>query len=194
MDYSWLVGHPDKRLLIESTKLSNVFVESKLPQFLIDTKSSSKWKALYWYDSHTISFQKRYLSCDDNEEFINIILHELGHSTSKYTNRWERILANSYFNINQAKMLEEQIAEILSLIFRFTLFGTAKGSNLKQFVDYMTMCKSKYKVPWGEIESAIQSILTEDEIEKAMIWSGIVRNYLVKKSIVQIKEGVFNGE
>ena len=194
MDCSWMNEYPEKRYTVESIRLNNVFNSSKLPEFSIDPQCSKKWEALYWYDSHTVTVQKRALKTSDDERFINIILHELGHSTSKYTNRWERIIGNSAFNIKQAKMLEEQIAEILSLIFRFTLFDTSRGSNVKQFNDYMILCRSKYKIPWGEIDNAIKSILMEEEIEKALMWSGVVRRYIARHSIADIKEGVFNGE
>ncbi len=193
MDCSWITEYPEKKSKIESINIGSVFKENNFPEFMIDPVISKSWLALYWFEEHKVTVQKQLLKTGDDERFINIILHELGHSTSKYTNRWNRIMANCSFNFKQAKMLEEQIAETLSLIFRFTLFDTSRGSNVTQFNDYMFCHKSSYKIPWGEIDNAISSLVVNSELDKALTWSEVVRKYIVRHSIAEVTEGVFNG-
>lgn len=193
MDYSWMIDFPQKKSLLESVNISSLFFESKLPYFTLDPINSKKWLALYWFDEHKVTIQKQLLKNHDEDECINVILHELGHSTTKYTNRWNRLIANSGLQMNQVKMLEEQIAEILALIFRFTLFGTAKGTNIKQFKEYMFKFKSKYAIPWEEVDNAIRSLVVGCQQENALVWSDVVRKYIVRHSIADVKGGIFNG-
>jgi len=187
----WLREYPERVCSLDLVNMDNTF--KSMPVFQVTDRMNVQHLAEYDFVAKTISFRPDHLKVMTEERFINALLHEMGHYTSALTNRWERIWANAGLRrIDSIKATEEQIAETLALIFHLTVFDYNRSCNLRAYNDYMILNKSDFSLPWGEIELAVKEIISEDLLDNALFWTVKVRNYIAKRSLITIKDGVFN--
>jgi hypothetical protein len=195
MNSEWLHDFPEKKTLIDSLGIYSMFRKDLLPKFMIDEAMSNKYAGLYYFEGHYVTILPFAAEHSTSERFINLLLHEIGHSTCLYTNRWNRLFDNSpRRSFPEISKLEEQIAESIAMIFSLTFFGTSKGCNAKAFNKYLITNSSKYRLPWEEIVIAVESIIEPSRMDDARKWMNVLKTYIRNNNITFIKEGVFNGE
>jgi predicted metalloprotease with PDZ domain len=194
MNTDWISHSPQRLELVNKLKIPDLITNDQIPLICLDHSMSNKFAGLYHTDVHRITIQPFIIDTSNDERFINLLLHELGHSTSKKTNRIERLWENcDRSNIEEAYKLEEQIAETIALMFELVIFNNNTTVNIKAFAKYMIQNSSVYDLPWGEIESVIQNSIKKEKVASAAYWSEKIKNYLTRNNLVRIKQGVFNG-
>lgn len=195
MDYTWLKKYPEQKRILDSMNVSNFFNSQLLPEFNIDSRMSKKYAGMYHIEEHRVSFLPVAVKYFAPERFINLLFHEIGHSTSKQTNRWNRLFENTpKRSFDEVEKLEEQIAETIAMILTLTLFNTSKGCNERDFVKYIINNNSVYRLPWEEVSLAVESIVDCSKLDSCKKWTNVLKRFMVNSNITSIKEGVFNGK
>lgn len=194
MNVDWLSNSPSKLKLINQLKIPELIDPSTIPMFCLDYSMSKRFAGLYHIDVHRVTIQPTIIDVCDDERFINLVLHELGHSTSKKTNRIERLWDNcSKKTMQDVYNLEEQIAEVIALIFELTIFNNNTTVNIRAFANYIAGNPSVYDFPWGEIDAVLNTVISKSKLDRSVYWSEKIKKYLTKNNLVRIKQGVFNG-
>lgn len=195
MTNEWLKKFPEKEILITSLDLFSMFRQELLPSFILDEGMSRKYAGLYYIDEHKVTLLPFAVEYSTSERFINLLLHEIGHSTSMYTNRWNRLTDNSpRRSIKEVNNLEEQIAETIAMVFTLTLLNTTSNCNERDFNKYLIKNSSKYRLPWEEVVLAVETFVNPDKINLARKWMSILKRHISNNNITFLKEGIFNGE
>jgi hypothetical protein len=195
MRVDWLSSYPEKKKLISSLDLNKLLVNDMLPLFKIEEKQSKKLAGVYHIDKHLVTIQPLIVKPYTSERFLNLLLHEIGHSTAKYTNRWERLISNCPSRgFDEAIKLEEQIAEILGVILTLSLVDSSKVVNLREFNKYIITNSNRYSIPWEEVTIALGSVVHSSKFNVCLKWSNVLHKYITHNNIALIKKGVFNGE
>lgn len=195
MNSEWLKDYQEKRNLIDSLGIYSMFKKELLPEFIVDKGMSNKYAGLYYFEGHYVTILPFAIENSTSERFINLLMHEIGHSTCLYTNRWNRLFDNApRRSISDISKLEEQIAESIAMIFTLTFFDTSKGCNLRAFNKYLITNSSRYRLPWEEVAIAVESVIDPSRIDTAKKWMNILKTYIRNNNITFVKEGVFNGE
>jgi hypothetical protein len=195
MNIEWLTSYPSRKNLIRSLPISKILKQDNLPEFKVNDRLSKKIAGLYHIENHKVDILPYAAESYTPERFVNLILHEIGHSTARSTNRWERLLANTPArSIEEVTKLEEQIAETIAMILNLVIFNTAEGCNLREFRKYIITNSNRYRIPWEEVTLAIETLVDPNEFKLYTKWSNVLKKYMINTNIVSIKEGVFNGE
>jgi hypothetical protein len=193
MNTEWLRDFPSKNGTITNLNIGNFIKTPEIPLFYLDFSMSRKFAGLYHIDSNIVTIHPNVIDIMSDEEFINLVLHEIGHATSKSTNRISRLWDNCpSCEIKEVSKLEEQIAEVISCILHVSIVGVNKV-NKRRFVNYLNANKNKFDFPWGEVDDAIRLTVKKEKQEIVLNWSKKMRAFLAKTNILKIKEGVFNG-
>lgn len=191
----WLVDYPCKQTLINSICVENFFTVDRFPKFEVDHCMPKKYAGLYHFDSHYVTILPYAIEESNAERFINLIFHEIGHSTSLHTNRWNRLTDNvPTMLISEVSKLEEQIAETVAIAMTLICFNTTEGVNTKEFAKYLIKNNSRYRLPWEEVTLAVESIVVPRKFDVAKKWLVTLKKFMINNNIILIKEGVFNGE
>jgi hypothetical protein len=187
---SWLSGYPDKQNMVMATGLDDMFDQSKLPMFRIK-RLCMEHLATYTRGIHLITLNKIYLSSMTERRFISVLLHEIGHSTTAFTNRLARLEENAGFDRNQRYAIEEVFAEILSVVMYSTIYCRHEVS--KSSIKYIAQwdCQSKTIYPWGEVEVALESIISKPFIDNFLCHADMLRYYLERNNIIKIRKGLY---
>lgn len=195
MNSEWLKDYQEKRTLIDSLGICNMFKQELLPQFIVDKTMSHKYAGLYYFEGHYVTILPFAIENSNSERFINLLMHEIGHSTCLYTNRLNRLYDNApRRSITEISNLEEQIAESIAMVLTLTLLDTNKGCNLRAFNKYLITHSSRYFLPWEEVEIGVESIVTSSKFNSAKKWMNVLKTHIRNNNITFMKEGVFNGE
>jgi hypothetical protein len=198
MLYDWVGERQLHLTILQSLELEDNFNTDMFPRFSISGVTDKNRRAEYHFPDHNVVFNECYIQ-DKITTFSHTYFHELAHGTSKYTNRWERIWANSSpHEVKHIVGLEEQIADLVAFIWcdifdkKFD-FSITKKDRCASIKNIFNENKTKFKLPWKEVEDAVFCLLKNKSCNKAMQALKYYKQLITDNEFANIKEGIFNG-
>lgn len=198
MLYQWIGERPLHLAILKSFNLEDNFNTSAFPVFSVEEMPSNKI-AEYIFPRHVVKFNETYLQ-NNFGSFAHVYFHELAHSTNIYTNRWNRIWANSSpVNVKNIVGLEERIADIVAFILCdvFSAKFNFKGSDRFRYNSIKNVFinnETNYALPWQEVEEAALCLLKDKTCPKVNNALQYYKNYIVENDFTMVTEGKFDGQ
>jgi hypothetical protein len=180
----------DKRCLILSYGLENKFNLNKFPRIGMTSFEKNKL-AIYDSFNHLIIMNRQTVDLQNEVSFMNTLFHEIGHSTSWFTNRMSRLQENTGFNKEQVYSTEEIIAECLAIVFYCATNQTTKCDHMANSIKYINRYKSRIPIAWGEIDEAILSVVNQDHGDLYLKYSNALMRMIERNNIFQFKKGLY---
>lgn len=190
MNTEWLSSLPDKKAVLDSLNMSSEFLTNRFPLMKLKMLPY-QYNGMYCRFDHYLQINSLTAPNKNSYEFLNTFLHELGHSTSKYSGRIDRIIENTGYSNKVKYSLEEIIAECLAVVLYCGIYKTGKCPNIEKSIKYMCMYAKEGVVNWGEIDLALEVITKSKDTDIYLKYSHALKRMISRNNVFQFKGGLY---
>jgi hypothetical protein len=193
MLHNWVQGRTLHLAILNSLDVPNNFHHDLFPVFSV-AKIQDGRIATCWYYKHEIEFSDVFMM-KDVSQFSHVYFHELIHSGSKYTNRWERFWSNaSPDEAEHIVGLEERIADLGAMILALRFDYKFKYKNIERAVTkFLEYNPTKYALPWQDFTEAVLFYVRNKDCPVLNETLQLFKQIILDNDLTTIYEGRFDG-
>lgn len=184
MEHSWAQGCATILSAIDHSQ----FQYSIFPRFEVAPRPKKEAAMYCWY-THTVTYNKRHWG-KNVDSFTHTYFHELVHSTSRYSDRFERFSAHT--NLKNAVALEERIADLGGLLLASVFDPEFKYVDMEDAAipAFMEANHTEVPFPWGDFVAAVLFYLNNKRCPKVTRLLKLYKATLIANGY-SIQEGYF---